>query len=387
MTNHAADHSSDELDRAAAEAKARALSQQWAARLDEFHLPCPLCRGSLEFHGVTPERLYEFAEGEPGVVEPLALYPMIFVCDHCGYTAEFDSELFNPSHLARLGGASPREAAALDQRGLRALAVLRGDEHSDTLLDLATAFVGDRNGEVIILNAGTSDALAGQVEARVAAYKPAAGDPAPVRIIRRGRRKLQDILVETVSREQCEWVLLDTRGWPRAEQADFSAAIGELVARPGTDVAVVYDRGLARVGRILFVTAGGPSARAAAPFALQLSRAFKADLHLLYVASPDDPNGEAEGHARCAETLEGLEVLETDQIQRRIVFGRDPVQILINEAAGYDLLISGGSPQGRRGLKRPVSLSEKISRNASATAINVLAKEARQRSWLTRLLG
>ena len=65
-------HTPDEqAARAAARQKASDLSRQWATRLDEFHLPCPLCDGVLVFHGVTPERLYEFAEGEPGVVEPM----------------------------------------------------------------------------------------------------------------------------------------------------------------------------------------------------------------------------------------------------------------------------------------------------------------------------
>jgi nucleotide-binding universal stress UspA family protein len=377
----------DEIEQAAAEDKARTLSQQWAARLDRFHLPCPLCHGTLVFHGVSPERLYEFAEGEPGVVEPLELYPIIFICDHCGYTAEFDSELFNPAHLARLAGAGAREAAALSIRGFRVLVALRGDEHSNTLLDLGTALAGSQGGEVIILSAARTDALAEQVEARLRPYQPAVGNPAPVRVLRRGSRKLQEVLPAIVAQEQCEWVLLDARGWPRAEEADLAAAINKVVDRPGSDVALVYDRGLPRMTRILFVTSGGPSAKAAAPFALQMARAFGADLHLLYVATPDDPHGEEEGHAHLTETLAGVEVLATDQIHRRVIIGQDPVQIIINEATAYDLLLSGGSWRDRAGRGRLASLSDKIARNAPSTAINVLAKQDRQRSWLSRLLG
>jgi nucleotide-binding universal stress UspA family protein len=377
----------DPLDPTAAEAKARELSERWAARLDSFHLPCPLCRGQLVFQGVTPERLYEFAEGEHGVVEPLMVYPLVFICDECGYTASFDSDLFNPAYLARLSGAGAREVAALDVTNFRVLVVLRGDEHSDTLLDLATAFVGGRGGEVIVFNAARTDALAEQVEARLHHFRPAVGDPAPVRVLRRGSRPLQEALPKIVSHEQCDWVLLDARGWAHADEAAVAAAIDAVVALPDTDAAIVYDRGLPRVTRILFVTSGGPSARAAAPFALQLARAFDAALHLLYVASPDDPDAEATGHAHIADTLAGLELVESDQIQRRVVIGRNPVQIIVNEAPSYDLLISGGSPRGRRGPKRLDSLSDKIARNAPTTAINVLAKEERQRSWLSRLLG
>jgi nucleotide-binding universal stress UspA family protein len=367
--------------------KASDISQQWAARLDDFHLPCPLCHGTLVFHGVSPERLFEFAEGEPGVVEPLELFPIIFICDHCGYTAEFDSELFNPAYLARLSGAAPREAAALTVRDFRVLVALRGVEHNDTLLDLATALVGSRSGEVVTLNAAVNDVLAEQVEARLRRYHPAAGNPAPVRVLRRGNRRLQKALPEIVVQEQCDWVLLDAHGWPRGEEADAAAAINAVLERKDCDVALIYDRGLGKVSRILFATAGGPSAKAAAPFALQVARAFEAELHLLYVASPEDAEGEETGQLHITETLAGLEVVETDTIKRRVVFGADPVQIIINEAAGYDLLVNGGSPRGRRSGKRLESLSDKIARNTSNTAINVLAKDPRTRSWLGRLLG
>lgn len=371
----------------AAERKASDLSQQWGARLDKFHLPCPLCKGALAFHGVTPEQFYEFSEGEPGAVEPLALYPLIFICDHCGYTAEFDSELFNPAYLARLSGAEPRAAEALDIRRFRALVALRGDEHNETLLDLATALVGNRGGVVIVLNAARSEALADECEARLHRYTPAVGNPAPVRVVRRGNRKLEKLLPEIMAREQCDWLLLEARGWPRTEEPDLAAGLNAVLARPGGDVALVYDHGLARVNRILFATAGGPSARAAAPFALQLARAFAADLHLLYVATSQDDQSEEVGQQHLIDTLAGLEIAGADQIQRRVVFGPDPVQIILNEAAGYDLLITGGSPIGRRGPKKLESRSDKITRNAPNTALNVLAKDTRQKSWLSRLLG
>jgi hypothetical protein len=51
------------------------------------------------------------------------------------------------------------------------------------------------------------------------------------------------------------------------------------------------------------------------------------------------------------------------------------------------LLLSGGSWRDRAGRGRLASLSDKIARNAPSTAINVLAKQDRQRSWLSRLLG
>src|SRR5688572_20826619 len=164
--------------------EAQRLSQRWGERLDNFELPCPVCQGNMEFQGVLHERLYEFAEGEPGVINPLNIYPMSFVCNRCGYTAEFDAELFNPAHLARLQGADTELVEDLSVRDFRILVALKGDEKSDTMLDLATAIAGNRHGEVIVVDIEPFDALDERQDAQLKRYRPRIGDPAPVRIVR-----------------------------------------------------------------------------------------------------------------------------------------------------------------------------------------------------------
>src|SRR5215470_11427236 len=96
--------------------QAEQISHRWGERLDRFELPCPMCKGELQFQGARRDRLYEFAEGEPGTVTPLNVLPISFVCNRCGYTAEFDAELFNPAYLAKLQGASPDRVAELSIR-------------------------------------------------------------------------------------------------------------------------------------------------------------------------------------------------------------------------------------------------------------------------------
>src|SRR6266849_6398296 len=79
--------------------QAQLLSRQCGDRLDDFKLPCPLCRGQLVFEGARRNPLYEFAENEPGTIDFLNLLTLSFICDRCGYVAEFDAELFNPAYL------------------------------------------------------------------------------------------------------------------------------------------------------------------------------------------------------------------------------------------------------------------------------------------------
>lgn len=367
--------------------KARALSEKWGDRLDEFDLPCPLCRGVLVFHGMTRDRLYEFAEAEPGAVEPLDIFPLTFVCNRCGYAAEFDAELFNPAHLAALAGAGQEQVAELAVRRFRALVPLRSGENSETLLDLATAIAGERTGEVVVLDADESEAQTARLEEALERYRPAAGDPAPVAVVRKGPHPLWEAVPEAVRRQHADLLLLQARGRARAEETALVRTVNAVLSEALCDVALVYDRGLAGVNRILFATSGGPSARAAAPLALDAARAFDAELHMLYVASPHEAEPEEVGRQRIAETLAGLTIDEDLELQRRVVVAAETVPTLVAEAGNYDLLLLGGSPQSWRSGRRLDTQSTKVCRNAPNTAMVVLSRHSQPRPWWSRLLG
>jgi nucleotide-binding universal stress UspA family protein len=173
----------------------------------------------------------------------------------------------------------------------------------------------------------------------------------------------------------------------RTEETGLVELLRQVLTDTAADIVLVYDRGLQDVSRILFATSGGPSARAAAPFAFDLMRAFEADLHLLYVAPPDDANPHETAYQRIAQTLAGIELSEDLSFQRRVVTDRFPTAAIIAEAANYDLLVIGGSPEGWRTRLRLDSLSTKIARNAAATTLVTLSRSHRPPSWWSRLLG
>jgi nucleotide-binding universal stress UspA family protein len=391
MTEHPSELASPESEptaRAAEQAalrRARAISQRWGSRLDEFDLPCPVCEGKLEFHGLRRDPLFEFAEGEPGVVEPLELYALTFICNRCGYAADFDAELFNPAYLAGLAGANSEQVAALSLRRTRVLVPLHGDERSDTLLDLATALVGNRGGEVIVLDTGENEALEAVLQERLERYRPMAGDPAPTTVVRQGRQSLSEALQSAIAREQIELLLLNARGHGSVSERALPGVVRGVLKAARSDIVLVYDRGLPEVTRILFATSGGPSARAAAPFAVNMARAFDAALHLLYIAPPDTPQPDELGRQHMAETMSAVEVDEKLNLQRRIVVSADPVAEVINQAASYDLLILGGSPDSWR--LGAAALSSKLARNAPATTLVMLSREAGPQPWWRRLIG
>ena len=387
MTTHpvpSTDHDAD--TRPVLEERARELSRKWEEILGDFSLPCPMCRGEMELEGVSPVRLYEFAEGEPGTVTSLDLLPIHFTCNRCGYAAEFDAQLFNPAYLAKLEGAQPERVNRLSVRDFRVMVPLRGDERSKTLLDLATAIAKSRNGDIVVLDASSNEILSERLQEKLQEYRPPVGSPAPATFIRRTYASLKTHMAEAVARNRCSMLLIEARGWGNEGQADVGPIIEETLSGDLCEVAVVHDRGLNQVNRVLLATSGGPNAQAAASYVLDFVRAFDAELHLLYIASADDPESQSLGQTCITETLGNLNV-DGIKLQKRVIVDKDPVQALISQSANYDLLILGGSPRDWRGKIRLNSFSAKVARNSDTTTVVLIAPGDQPLSFLGRLLG
>jgi nucleotide-binding universal stress UspA family protein len=375
---------------------AEIVRRRWGDRLDRFSLPCPVCRGTMTFQGVRTEQLYEFAAGEPDTVTPLAVQPLTFICERCGYSADFDAELFNPAHLAQLQGAPPERVAALSVRDYQVLVPLTGGERSTTLLDLASAVAGVRHGEVVVLHvappAAGDSALADALRERLEHYTPEVGNPAPVQLLRRQAGDVGDAIVATAADERVELLLAGWRGWTRGHDAVMGHVLDTLLNEALCDVGVVHDRGLAAVRRILLPTAGGPHARVGAALAFDLALAFGAELELFYVAAPGTPDPERAGGAAMRTILRELgdrqpEEGPTVDVLRRVTTAPDAAQAIVEEAAAYDLVVLGASPRNWLGRIRRGDLALKIARNCNPTSIVVSARTSLLSSWLSRMMG
>jgi nucleotide-binding universal stress UspA family protein len=365
--------------------QAERTSHMWGERLDHFELPCPLCKGELQFQGVRRDRLYEFAEGEPGVVTPLNVLPISFVCNRCGYTAEFDAQLFNPAYLAAIQGAAPERIAELSVRDFRVLVPLAGEEKNQTLLDLASALAGVRNGEVIVLNVAPDPVNEQSIAEKLQHYKPNIGDPAPVQLLVQHTDHVGETIVHVARRQRCELLMVGWRGWTRNQQAVMGTVLDPVLNEAVCDVAVVHDRGLHTIRRILLPTAGGPNMRAAVRVAYDLARAFNAELHLINVVASDADKDK--GREQIEKTLHNIGDTDGVEIERRVLVGIDPVRVIVDESANYDLLLIGASHRTWLGRIRRGSVVAKIIRNCNPTSIVVSARQSRIGSWLVRLFG
>ncbi len=367
--------------------RAQWLSQKWGKRLDHFRLPCPLCRGELQFQGVYRDHLYEFAEGEPGIVNELDVLPVSFVCGRCGYTAEFDSDLFNPAFLAQQWGADAHHVQALTIRDYSILLPLSGHEEGETMLDLATALAGTQAGVALVFNHSENDAQELVLREKIRQYVPASGDPAPVLLPPERLKTLPNALADVATKHACDLLMMDVHEGRVSTHQDVGAIVKQMIGKSICDVAVVHNRGLKRVNRILVATAGGPNAKMAAQIAVNLASAYNAEIHFLNVARPDSPKAKVDGQARIAETLHDVYIPDNVRFRSRVVIGSEPVQAIVQEASQYDLLLVGDSPRDWRGKVPQESISAKIARNCSATAIIVLGKNNEIQSWVDWLFG
>jgi nucleotide-binding universal stress UspA family protein len=336
------------------------------------------------------DHLYEFAEGEPGVVNELDVLPISFVCNRCGYTAEFDADLFNPAFLAQLQGAAPERVHELTVRDFSVLIPLTGKEESSTLLELATAVAEVQGGRALVFNATGNESDDLRLRDKLEHYQPQAGAPAPVYLARHNASSLAEALAEVAEGEECDLLLIDTHDLGAAgghSQAAVGEAIKRVVNKSICDIAIVHDRGLPEVRRILLATAGGPNAKTAAQLAVHLANAFNAEIQFLNVASPNNPDARADGQARIAETLHDVLMPENVRFRSHVVVSSDPIQAIVQEAAGFDLMLVGDSPRDWRGKVPLNSISAKAARNCTATAIIVLGRHNQIQSWLERLVG
>jgi nucleotide-binding universal stress UspA family protein len=360
--------------------QAQQLSHDWKDRLDEFMLPCPLCKGELLFQGVYRDRLYEFAENEPGVINPMNVLPISFICNRCGFTAEFDSELFNPSYLAQLAGAEEAEIEDLRLQHYRVLIPMSGSETSNTLLKLGTALAGEEAGEVVVLN--IDDNGMDRLEEKLHRFTPAPGNPAPLLLRDVPAANLRSKLAEVAGEQKSNVLLIDWRNW----LPNGAKPITDIVTTDVTcDVCVVHDRGLPAVHRILLLTGGSQNARAAAPKAISLAKAFEAELHILHI-TPKLEHPQLDEKRHILGLLGNPRIPPDLRVEYRVVVSDQLVPTLVDEAGRYDLLVIGASNRDWRGRVRMDSVAARIIRNSGVTALLVRARGSLIRSWFRRIL-
>jgi glucosyl-3-phosphoglycerate synthase len=222
-------------------------------------------------------------------------------------------------------------------------------------------------------------------------------------VVRIGRRASEGIL-EVVREESADLVIF---GWggrgtpsgaganpaargPRRDPAEhvFAPTIDEVVRRAPCDIAVIKQRGIGEVKRILAPVRGGPHAELALGIADQLARTFQSDVDVLHVVGPDvSPMIHAQSERALATFIRRH---GSEHLRPLVTPGASVPSAILAEAESADLVVMGATSTASGGLESPDSplfgvLPEQIALNARCSVIVVKTQAAPTRAeWEER---
>ncbi len=207
-------------------------------------------------------------------------------------------------------------------------------------------------------------------------------------VVRIGRRADEGI-VELAAEEEADLILFGWGGPDRARrsvaekddfQPVFSPTIDEVIRERPCDIAVVKQRGIGEVSRIVAPVRGGPHAELALGYASALSGAFEADLDVLHVVSPDlDPAIKAKAQRNLGVFVERH---TGDASSAVVVEGRDVTETILGEADKAQLVIMGATATALDSPGAPLfgQLVEHVAQEASPTVIVVKTRDVPTRA-------
>ena len=284
--------------------------------------------------------------------------------------------------------ANPRTAADLVRIGAALL------DHGGVLTAMSIVEVAE--GQPLAEGA-TRARQARRLLQRVLEFAPAGVDLRTV--VRIGRRASEGV-IELAAEEESDLIIF---GWGgrgtgrgigsggrRATAAEtvFSPTIDEVVRNAPCDIAVIKQRGIGEVRRILAPVRGGPSAEFALSVADVLGRAFHADVDVLHVVGPDVDRTVRVQAERALATF--VRQAGGQHLQPLVVDGQSIPTAILAEAQTADLVVMGATASPSGGLESPDSplfgvLPESIAQLAACSVIVVKTRVATTRSeWEER---
>jgi len=200
-------------------------------------------------------------------------------------------------------------------------------------------------------------------------------------VVRIGRRAAEGI-VELAAEEESDLIIFGWGGRPggrRGSEAVFSPTIDEVVRDSPCDIAVVKQRGVKNVERILAPVRGGPHAELAIAYAGALGRYFDATVDVMHVVPPDiSPIVRAQAE-RALDTF--VQRHGGDPARPLLVEGHNVGAAIIRQADETQLVVMGASAMTPTDAAAHVegalfgALPESIAQQARPTVIVVKTRE------------
>jgi len=218
----------------------------------------------------------------------------------------------------------------------RILVSLANPASVDTMMTLATAIARGERGEVLALHVHRRLEPESPLLKEAVTYQSA---EVPVHSVPRIGRDPGEGVVAAATERKANLLMLCWKGHTRSRGTFMGQVLDHIVEHAPCNLAIVRDRGLKQIKRLLVPTAGGPHTPLATRIALDIARSNDATVTLLYVCRPGaGEEGRRRGEAMMERTLVGLEAGQT--VERKIITG-EVIQAIIEEAREYDLTLIG----------------------------------------------
>jgi nucleotide-binding universal stress UspA family protein len=165
------------------------------------------------------------------------------------------------------------------------------------------------------------------------------GDQAgiPVETIAFVSRDVADDIVRTAIDRDVDLVLMGSHR-PLVGRAVLGGAVRKVLAESPADVAVLLERGLMEIRRILVPYLGSKHDRLALDLASRLGRAGGASVTVLHVVSRTDSETDV---GAVQDVFTNKDPSQPAPVEFRVVRGAEPVDAVLAEAGGFDLMIVG----------------------------------------------
>jgi amino acid transporter/nucleotide-binding universal stress UspA family protein len=209
----------------------------------------------------------------------------------------------------------------------------------------------------------------------------------PVHTIIRLGRNVASAIRQTALENASDLIVLGWPGYTNTSGKLFGSVADPIVDNPPTDVVVVRYRKRRPIRRILVPVSGGPNSRRAVKMAAAMAQAAEegeAQVSVLHVLPVGASDGEkVRGRAAVDYTLEGIDY---PTIETRMVEGSDPVEVILHESEGYDLVVLGATEEPLFKNLLVGTAPERVARNAPVTVMMVKRRSGPLQSFVRRAI-
>ena len=209
----------------------------------------------------------------------------------------------------------------------------------------------------------------------------------PVHTIIRLGRNVASAIRRTALENASDLIVLGWPGYTKSSGRLFGSVADPIVDNPPTDVVVVRYRQRRPVRKVLVPVAGGPNSRRAVRMAAAMARAGEdgpALVTLLHILPPGASTGDRVRGQRAVEDL--LEGVEYDRIEIKMLEAPDPVEAILENSQGYDLIVIGATDEPLFKNLLVGTMPERVARRASVTVMMVKRRSGPLQSFVRKAI-